>query len=130
MAPQAEIWLGRFSGDFTAIEAWARVTSNAGGDSYPGRLDRSRAQPASDAGERPRRARRAPRRRAPSAAPDRVVVEARVVSAGAVPTPESIAPYRHALVVNRYEIVNVVEGSQADKRSRCGTVGDSRRAGP
>jgi hypothetical protein len=42
--------------------------------------------------------------------PDRVVVEARVLGAGAVPTPESIAPYRHALVVSRYQVVNVVEG--------------------
>jgi hypothetical protein len=32
-----------------------------------------------------------------------------------VPTPDSIAPYRHALVVSRYEIVNVVEGEAVDK---------------
>ncbi len=41
-----------------------------------------------------------------------MVVDARLVSAGQVPTPESIAPYRHALVVSTYEIVNVVEGNQ------------------
>ena len=34
---------------------------------------------------------------------------------GAVPTPESIAPYRSALVVNRYEIVKVLEGTQAGR---------------
>jgi hypothetical protein len=32
-----------------------------------------------------------------------------------VPTPDSIAPYRHALVVSRYEIVTIVEG-QADQQ--------------
>ena len=126
---QAEIWLGRFSGDFTAVEAWARVTSNAGGDSYPDVwIDRAQS-PHPHAGERSRRARAAAAATSRAeAAPDRVVVEARLVSAGAVPTPESIAPYRHALVVSRYEIVKVVEGTgrQADRR---GAVGDSRRAG-
>jgi hypothetical protein len=32
-----------------------------------------------------------------------------------VPTLEDIAPYRSALVVNRYEIVNVLEGTHADR---------------
>jgi hypothetical protein len=32
---QAEVYLGRFSADFSKVEAWARVTTNAGGDSYP-----------------------------------------------------------------------------------------------
>ena len=32
---QAEIWMGRFSGDYTAIEQWAPVSRNGRGDSYP-----------------------------------------------------------------------------------------------
>jgi hypothetical protein len=32
---QAEIYLGRFSADFRAIEAWARVSRNTGGDAFP-----------------------------------------------------------------------------------------------
>ena len=110
---QAEIWLGRFNDDFTAIEAWTRVTSNAGGDSYPDVwIDRDQSpHPMLASGRVGPAAASTSRAEAP---PDRVVVEARVVSAGAVPTPESIAPYRHALVVSRYEIVNIVEG-QAGK---------------
>jgi hypothetical protein len=46
---------------------------------------------------------------------DRLAVEARVVGVSVVPTPESIAPYRSALVVNRYEIVKVLEGTPAGR---------------
>jgi hypothetical protein len=108
---QAEVWLGRFSADYTSIEAWARVTSNSGGDSYPDVwIDRSRSShPELASG-----------RIGPAAAdaratvtPDRLVVEGRLVGVSVVPTPESIAPYRHALVVNRYAIVNVLEGKPA-----------------
>lgn len=104
---QAEIWMGRFSDDFTSIEAWARVTHNVAGDSYPDVwTDR-------DPGAYPRRAsgRVGPAGPAERASADRLVVEARLVQAGVIPTPESIAPYRHALVVNSYEIADVVEGT-------------------
>ena len=41
---QAEISVGRFSADFTAIEAWARATRNTGGDSLPDLwIDRERS---------------------------------------------------------------------------------------
>jgi hypothetical protein len=33
-----------------------------------------------------------------------------LATAGIVPEPASIAPYRHALVVNTYDVVKVVEG--------------------
>jgi len=111
---QAEIWLGRFNDDFTAIDAWARVTSNAGGDSYPDVwIDREQSPHPMLASGRVGPADASTSRA--EAPPDRVVVDARVVSAGAVPTPESIAPYRHALVVSRYEILTIVEG-QADQQ--------------
>ena len=105
---QSEIWIGRFNGDFTAIEAWARVTNNAGGDSYPDVwIDRDKSPHPQLASGRigPATA------QASAPAPDRIVVEGRIVGVSEVPTPESIAPYRNALVVNRYEIVNVVEGT-------------------
>jgi hypothetical protein len=108
---QAEVWLGRFNGDYTAIEAWARVTSNTGGDSYPDVwIDRDRSpHPALASG------RIGPAGSASSAPvpADRIVVEGRVVGVSEIPTPQSIAPYRHALVVNRYEIVKVLEGTPA-----------------
>ena len=109
---QAEVWLGRFSSDFTTIEAWAKMTNNKGGDSYPdvwididrsphARLASGRIGPAVAS--------------AKSVPPDRIVVEGRLIAVSAVPTPESIAPYRNALVVNRYEIVKVVEGKPQAK---------------
>jgi len=109
---QAEVWLGRFTADFTSIEAWARVTTNAGGDSYPDIwIDRDRSPHPQLASGRigPLAA------DAPPVAAGRVVVEGRLVGVSVVPTPESIAPYRHALVVNRYEIVKVIEGQPAGK---------------
>lgn len=111
---QAEIWIGRFNEDFTAIDAWARATNNTGGDSYPDVwIDRERSpHPLLASGRVGPAGASTSRADVP---PDRVVVDARVVSAGAVPTPDSIAPYRHALVVSRYEIVNVVEGEAVDR---------------
>ena len=110
---QAEVWLGRFSSDFTAIESWARVTTNKGGDSYPDVwIDRDRSPHPQLASGRIGPAAGASRATTP---PDRLVVEARVVGVSAVPTPESIAPYRSALVVNRYEIVRVREGTPAGR---------------
>ncbi len=109
---QSEIWLGRFRDDFTGIEAWARVTHNARGDSYPDVwIDRERSP-------HPQRAsgRVGPAGTPQQARADRLVVEARLVTAGQVPTPESIAPYRSALVVNTYEIVHLVEGTLEGQR--------------
>src|SRR5262245_12772705 len=104
---QAEIYLGRFSPDYSRIETWARVTDNGAGDSYPDVwVDRAASpypadmtQPAT-AGEKADRA--------PATAP--VVVEARLATAGEIPTLRAIAPYRNALVVGGYEFVKVVDG--------------------
>jgi hypothetical protein len=46
----------------------------------------------------------------------RVVLDGRVTHAGPIPSPQSILPYRHALVVNEYEIVKVVEGQYAQQK--------------
>lgn len=106
---QAEIWMGRFSDDFTTIEAWTRVTSNSGGDSYPDVwIDRERSpHPLLASGRVGPADASTSRADAPAT---RTRVDARVVSAGEVPTPQSIAPYRNALVVSRYEVVTVAEG--------------------
>ena len=109
---QAEIYLGRFTPDFTDVEAWTRVTNNDGGDSYPDVWIDAAKSP------HPRRPRGsigpaiAPADGSPAAGPDaeRLVADVRLVHAGPIPTPESILPYRNALVVNEYEIVDVVDG--------------------
>jgi hypothetical protein len=104
---QSEVWLGRFSDDFTRIEAWARVTHNAQGDSYPDVwIDNDQSPHARRASGRV-----GPAGATPQVSADRLVVDARLVAAGQVPTPQSIAPYRNALVANTYEIVSLVEGT-------------------
>jgi hypothetical protein len=118
--PQTEIWIGRFSDDFARIEGWARVTTNGGGDSLP------------DAwvalGETPHPVRpggaigpshvRASRQQQPHASAGRLVVNARLLRGATIPTPESILPYRNALIVNEYEIMDVVEGAYTAKEIR------------
>ncbi len=111
---QVEVYAGRFSADFSSVEAWARVTNNSGGDTYPDVwLDVARSphprRPSGPLG---------PKSAAPLASGSRgqsrtarIVLNARVARPGPIPSPESILPYRHALVVNEYEIIDVLEGT-------------------
>jgi Concanavalin A-like lectin/glucanases superfamily len=46
----------------------------------------------------------------------RLVVRPRLIEAAEVPAPEAIAPYRRALVINEYEVEEVVEGTYEHKR--------------
>jgi hypothetical protein len=109
---QSEIWIGRFSADYTTIEAWARVTHNSSGDSYPDVwIDRAKSP----------HPRRASGRVGPAASPapveaGRLDVKATLVIAGAIPAPAAIAPYRNALVVNVYEIVEETRGAARGSR--------------
>jgi hypothetical protein len=50
-----------------------------------------------------------------AAATSRAVVNARLLRAGTIPDPKAILPYRHALVVNEYEILEVVRGEYKEK---------------
>jgi hypothetical protein len=111
---QSEVYLGRFSTDFSKVEAWVRVTHNDRGDSDPDvwmeRSDSPHAVPTSGPLGPAKAAGGAPGAEKSSPGEGRVVVEARLVSPGTIPTPQSIAPYRNALVVNGYEIIKVIEG--------------------
>ena len=107
---QVEIYLGRFSDDFTTVEAWAKVSDNRRADFYPDAWI--------DPSERPtdrvtRDVKRGPKAASASAdrKAERLVVEARVLQSYPIPTPESILPYRQALLVNEYEVVRVLEGA-------------------
>jgi hypothetical protein len=118
--PQTEIWLGRFSDDFARVEAWVRVTSNGGGDSLPDAwIDVAASshptQPRGAIG--PAHVRTAGNRPAIAGA-DRLVVNARLLRGAVVPDPASILPYRNALIVNEYEIMDVVEGSYPAREVR------------
>ena len=110
-----EVYLGRFTDDFTAVEHWTQVTHNGRADFYPdawidpaGRSPTAGGQRAGPtisgavSGEPDRQA------------TQRLVVEARVRAHTPVPTPMSIEPYKRALLVNEYEIIRVIEGSYDD----------------
>jgi hypothetical protein len=113
--PQTEVYVGRFSPDFASVEAWARATTNDRGDSLPDvwiDLDGTphAMVPSGPIGPAGVRAGAAAATRAP-ADTGRLVVNVRLARPGPLPTPESILPYRHALVVNEYEVMDVAEGS-------------------
>lgn len=117
---QTEVWMGRFSEDFTRVEAWLQVTKNEGGDSYPDVwIDRDRSTHAARPGGRigPAGSGGDASTSAGAAAP-RIVVEGRLVHAGPVPTPQSILPYRNALVVSEYDVVKIVDGNYAPSKIR------------
>jgi len=101
-----EILLGRFSPDLRGIESWVQATHNDRGDFFPDVW----VKPDGDslAGIALASAPAAP---APGQTePRRIVVDARLMHPAAMPTPESIAPYRAALLVNTYAVERVVEG--------------------
>jgi hypothetical protein len=115
--PQVEIYLGRFSRDFLRVEAWARVTNNSGGDSYPDvwiDVDRS-PHPRVSGPIGPVRPATGTATAVPPAEANRLVVAVRVTEPGPVPSLESILPYRHALVVSHYEIVQVLSGTYTER---------------
>jgi hypothetical protein len=121
---QTEVYVGRFSGDFSKVEAWARVTNNAWGDSHPdvwidaaGSLYPRRPTGAIGPAHA-RVAAGAPSSPASKGAAGRLLVNVRLTRAGTIPNPQAILPYRHGLVVNEYEIMDVVVGTYAAKEIR------------
>ena len=109
---QVEIYVGRFADDFASVEQWVTVTDNGFADFYPDAwIDPSGRAAVSALRERPDAAPGPADLSPPSADIARVVVQGRLRDVTAIPTPESIEPYRHALVVNGYEIVEVIEGN-------------------
>jgi hypothetical protein len=121
--PQVEVYVGRLSDDLSRVEAWARVTNNDRGDAhsdvwidlpaapYPtrpaGRIGPPDALSAPTGGPD-----------APPADASRLVLNVRLERPGPIPAPESILPYRNALVVNEYEVMDVVSGTYADETIR------------
>jgi hypothetical protein len=117
---QVEVYLGRFSADFSRVEAWARVTNNSGGDSYPDVwIDAGRSpypqRPRGPIGPPNVVARSAPG--APAATPPagRLAINVVLTRPGPIPTPQAILPYRNALVVNEYKILDVIAGTYAEQ---------------
>lgn len=119
---QVEIHLGRFSPDFSTVESWLRVTTNSGGDSHPDVWIDLAATPHPRQPSGPIGPARAPAAKAgdssSKAAAGRVVLNVRLKRPGTIPNPQAILPYRHGLVVSEFEIVDVIEGTYADKEIR------------
>jgi hypothetical protein len=120
---QVEIHLARFSEDFSNVDAYLRVTTNSGGDSHPDVwIDLARSpyprRPRGAVGPPNALAAKGGRGPAGGAQAGRLVVNVWLDKAGAIPNPQSILPYRHALVVNEYEIKDVMQGTYAEPRIR------------
>lgn len=120
---QVEVYLGRFSEDFSRVEQWVRVTRNSGGDAHPDvwidlarsplpRQPRGRVGPPDAIALAPAGG---PAGRATQA---RLVLNVRLARTAAIPNPQTILPYRHALVVNEYEVMDVISGKYAPKTIR------------
>lgn len=129
---QVEVWVGRFSADFSRIEAWARATTNSGGDSHPDVwIDVARSphprRPSGPIGP-PNATTAASSAAASRPKAARVVLEVRLARPGTIPNPQAILPYRHALVVNEYDVTKVVQGSYNEKAVRVAqwAIRDSR----
>jgi len=117
---QTEVYVGRFSADFSRVEAWARVTENSWGDMHPDVwIDVARSphprRPAGAIGPANVAVNAAAGAAAGQAKAGRLVVNVRLTRLGAIPTPKAILPYRNALVVNEYEILDVVQGAHAQR---------------
>jgi hypothetical protein len=134
---EVEIHVGRFNADYTAIESWWQATKNDRADFFPDvwvapaeaakqdpvkvpGTDKTKSEksvdgisskeakpgPISAAQGKPARRKAIPR----------VAVEARLTDLSAIPTPQDIAPYRRALLVNGYDVVRVISGSYRQKK--------------
>ena len=111
---QVEIYIGRFASNLASVEKWVQVTFNQHADFYPDAwIDPSKKiQEGVVVGIK---------RDSGSLATEvmprhRLVVEARVLVSAPIPTPESILPYRQALLVNEYEVLQVLSGTYVEKK--------------
>jgi hypothetical protein len=112
---QSEIYLGRFSEDFSAVEKWTRVTNNGAGDSQPNawiHVSRTTVSPRPAGPVGPPHVRAAFNSGPAGAASDagRLLVNVQLTRPGPIPSPQDILPYRHALVVNEYKVREVLKG--------------------
>jgi hypothetical protein len=132
-----EVYIGRFNADFTAIESWWQATRNDRADFFPDvwvvPAEAAKLEPAKASGAEKKKGEKpvdglsstaaksgpitaAPGRPTPQKSIPSVVVEARLTDPSLIPTPQNIAPYRRALLVNGYEVVRVISGSYRQKK--------------
>ena len=102
---QVEVWLGRFSADFSNVQHWRQITDNDYPDFYPDAwVDPTHTPPDEESTSTITRA------VSDATASARLVVDVRVRQHSPVPTPQSIAPYKHGLQALEYDVIEVIEG--------------------
>jgi hypothetical protein len=135
--PAVEIYVGRFNADLTAIESWWQATRNERADFFPdvwvasaesAKQDAAKVSGLKKAGTGKPGGGPVPIQAKTGTVPvdpgkptlrktiPRVVVEARLTDPSGIPTPQDIAPYRRALLVNGYEVLRVISGSYRPKK--------------
>ena len=112
---QVEVYLGRFNAQFTAVEHWTQITHNDLPDFYPDAWIEPGSWSEEKPGELPSIAAAAGDSPV-TAASARLIVDVRVLHETPVPSPRSIAPYRHGLLAMEYQVVNVLEGIYDDAK--------------
>ena len=117
-----EIYIGRFRSDFQNIEQWVQVTHNTNADFFPD-VWIAGGRAAGVSVPAPTVATATTVAAAPVAVPEknrppaaRLVLTAHPVEFSRIPLPAAIAPYRRALVVNRYDVDRVADGRYAEKQ--------------
>jgi len=123
---EVEIYLGWFNADLTKIESWWQATRNDRADFFPdvwvataegGKQTVAKISGATRSNtEKPLPKAAASQKPALKKTIKRVVVEARLTDPSVIPTPQDIAPYRRALLVNGYEVVRVISGAYRQKK--------------
>lgn len=115
--PRVEVFVGRFSADFSRVESWVQVTRNDTADYFPdvwsagsGTSVPTRVNTGGGDEANP------PPRSSTASARVRHVVEAKVVALTRTPSAAEIRPYDHALVVYEYEVIRTLEGPRLDGR--------------
>ncbi|MDA0576891.1 MAG: hypothetical protein O3B24_02200 [Verrucomicrobia bacterium] len=103
--PDVEIYLGRFSADMGGIERWVKITSNGKADFYPdawveGGEKAALERPAAGQEDRAQNAKQQVMR---------FDALGRLTAKTETPDPESIAPYKRALGVYTYEVVEPLD---------------------
>jgi SGNH hydrolase-like domain, acetyltransferase AlgX len=107
---EVEIYAGRLSADLRRVERWVKVTTDGQPDFFPDLWIDPASPPAFNPDDV-----EAPNATA-SVAAGPIVVDARLTAVTHTPTLQSIAPYRQALVVYAYEIVQVHQGTDPGPR--------------
>jgi hypothetical protein len=105
----AEVYVGYINERMTAVEHWVKVTDNDLPDFFPDvwvERGGDHLALAPQTGGQPR----------PDAAEGRLVLKAKLIDRTPIPTPKSILPYKRALVVNTYEVVELHSGEYTGEK--------------